>query len=192
MDAKEYQRQWYEKNKEAVKARTRAWRAANKERKRAIDKAYREANLERIVQRQREYQKKNSKARTAYSVSWRNANLERQRAAEARYRGRNREACSIRIKEWKAKNRPLMAFYSRTRQARLIQATPVWADVEAMKAIYVQAAQRRIETGKEWHVDHIVPLISPRVCGLHVPANLQLMYGPDNEKKNNRHWPDMP
>jgi hypothetical protein len=42
------------------------------------------------------------------------------------------------------------------------------------------------------HVDHIVPLVSKFVCGLHCEANLQLLPGPENQRKGNRVWPDMP
>jgi hypothetical protein len=43
----------------------------------------------------------------------------------------------------------------------------------------------------EYHVDHIVPLTSDLVCGLHCEANLQIAVGKDNIAKNNRWWPDM-
>lgn len=41
-------------------------------------------------------------------------------------------------------------------------------------------------TGIEHHVDHIHPLVHPLICGLHVPANLQVITGSENVQKSNR------
>lgn len=32
--------------------------------------------------------------------------------------------------------------------------------------------------GEDFHVDHVIPLNHPLVCGLHVPENVRVMYGP--------------
>lgn len=71
---------------------------------------------------------------------------------------------------------------------KIHRATPRWlseADVERMRAIY-----RDCPAG--CHVDHIVPLKSPIVCGLHVPWNLQPLPAGSNMSKGNRYWPDCP
>ena len=46
--------------------------------------------------------------------------------------------------------------------------------------------------GFKWEVDHIVPLQSKLVCGLHVHNNLQVITALENIKKHNKVWPDMP
>jgi hypothetical protein len=62
----------------------------------------------------------------------------------------------------------------------------VWSERKAIRLVYKKARQYGL------HVDHIVPLKSDVVCGLHVWANLQLLAQSENSTKGNRHWPDMP
>lgn len=78
------------------------------------------------------------------------------------------------------------------RRAGKFQATPAWADQEGIKDFYFSAKTLTDLFHKPYHVDHIVPLQSKLVCGLHVPVNLQVLLGADNLSKRNCHWPDMP
>lgn len=78
------------------------------------------------------------------------------------------------------------------RKAMKLQATPSWAEAAHIEAIYAEAKRLSVETGIPHEVDHIVPLISPLVCGLHVPANLRPLPQFDNRSKGNRYWPGHP
>lgn len=79
-----------------------------------------------------------------------------------------------------------------TRRATRLLATPSWVDGDAVLAFYAEANRLSIEKGTVHHVDHIVPLQSKTVCGLHCEANLQVLPGAENISKSNRRWPDKP
>lgn len=75
---------------------------------------------------------------------------------------------------------------------QLYAAWPDWcADHPGFKAVYDEAKRRR-RRGEDVHVDHIVPIISPLVCGLHVPWNLEVIPARANLSKSNHSWPGHP
>lgn len=131
---------------------------------------------------------------------------EQAKAAKRRYYERNMEACKARAAahkakdpekvkaskdEYRASNPGLWAAYCGKRRAVKKQATPRWADHEKIARLYELAAVLNAD-GCAFEVDHIVPLNSPLVCGLHVENNLQLLPKVGNRSKGNRAWPDMP
>jgi len=76
------------------------------------------------------------------------------------------------------KGRSVKKANSAHRRARLKKATPPWADLDKIKLIYLNCP-------KGFHVDHIIPLNSDRVCGLHVKDNLQYLEAKINLLKSN-------
>ena len=72
------------------------------------------------------------------------------------------------------------------RDAARLKATPAWANRAAVNAFYREAARLTRETGIAHEVDHIVPLRSRLVCGLHCEANLQILTSTANRQKGNR------
>lgn len=112
-------------------------------------------------------------------------------AKTAEYYERNSTTLNTRYKpvaqQWRQQNRPKVnAAASRYRAAKL-QALPSWANAERIEDIYADAQRR----GSGFHVDHIIPLQSESVCGLHCEANLMILCAKDNQVKGNRTWPDM-
>jgi len=81
--------------------------------------------------------------------------------------------------------------YAKRRAAKL-NATPEWANSFFISEIYELARRRRRLFATDFHVDHIVPLQSKIVCGLHCEANMQILSGKQNMSKGNRFWPNMP
>jgi hypothetical protein len=73
---------------------------------------------------------------------------------------------------------------------KLYAAWPEWcAKHEGFREIRAEA-NRRKRLGEDVHIDHIVPICSPYVCGLHVPWNLQILDARTNLAKSNSWWPD--
>jgi hypothetical protein len=79
----------------------------------------------------------------------------------------------------------------RVRRASEKRATPTWADRRAILAKWKEAKRLTALTGVQYSVDHIVPLLHPMVCGLHVEWNLRVMPLSENIRKSNNDWPDM-
>ena len=95
------------------------------------------------------------------------------------YMEANKESVSKRHSRYKKDNKHRYAMSQANRRASQLMATPVWADMQAISDIYLEAEYMQME------VDHIVPLNHRLVCGLHVPANLQLLTKSENRRKSN-------
>ena len=168
---------WKAANVERIRATDAAWEAANVERRKATAAIWRAANLEKIRAYELIYRAANVEKRKARYVAWRAANLEK-----------IRERSSVYAKANRGKRRKIKANY----RALKIKASVTWANLFYIEEIYELAVLRSKATGITHHVDHIVPLNSKIVCGLHCEANLQVIPGASNVSKGNRYWPDMP
>lgn len=80
--------------------------------------------------------------------------------------------------------------YSPTRRERIAIATPPWVDHRAIDALREEAKRLTETTGIRHEVDHIYPICSDTICGLHVHTNLRVIMGRDNWLKGNR-WVDV-
>lgn len=84
------------------------------------------------------------------------------------------------------------AHYAAMARFERLCVVPEWANPVAIFRFYEAAATMNKYMHAGLHVDHIVPINSPLVCGLHCEANLQVVPAQYNMSKGNRTWPDMP
>lgn len=160
---------------EAKRLWNRAYYLAREGKRPAKQIAWDEANREKMKAYHREY-----------SARWYAERKERVNAKNNAWRAANKEANAANNAAWKRDNRHKVAGYTAKRRAQEKLAVPKWADLDEIERVYEEAAAKGL------HVDHIVPLVSKIVCGLHCPANLRPFPRFDNQSKSNRHWPDMP
>lgn len=162
MDRREYQSQYYKENKEKLLEYRKAWAARNKLRVKKLQREKYLRNIEQIKAATKRAALDNPERTRTYKRKWDKLNPGKANAKTAR------------------------------RYASKVQATPAWRNEFFIEEAYDLASRRTKIMGVKWHVDHIVPLRSSVVCGLHVEQNLQVIPAIVNQKKNNRYWPDMP
>lgn len=143
----------------------------NRERTLAINKAWSLANPQNVKRR---------------SQAWHAQNLERHAALNADWYARNKTPNGSRS-PGKVRQAAMARFAAKRK------ATPAWltpGQRAASVAFYELAIVLQAETGEAHEVDHIVPIRSKVVCGLHVPWNLRTITTAENRRKGNRYWPD--
>jgi len=90
---------------------------------------------------------------------------------------------------WKERNIIWVRADTKSRRRKHREVTPKWlttAQKATMREIYKMAITMTQTTGEQYVVDHIVPLRSHEVCGLHVPWNLRVITQEENLKKSNK------
>lgn len=146
------------------------------------------------VARERERDRTGNRAGKGRADRQTRAQLERTRAKAREWVQRDR---ALHPEKWAAYKRDVGA----KRKAAELRATPAWADMGAIKAIYIEAVRLQYGTGTPHHVDHIVPLVGKayidgKLCARGVwPARgtQSASIGRRGERQEDcRHWPDMP
>ncbi len=124
-------------------------------------------NPSKFIERSKEYTSKNPELVAQRQSKWRVSNEDK-------------------IRQYRKDNAGVYAFHAANRRKKIKLATPPWADMEAIKAFYLEAQRLTNLTGIPHEVDHIIPLIHDHVCGLHCEINLQILTKSENCKKHNK------
>ena len=94
---------------------------------------------------------------------------------------------------YKEANLDLYNTLTSLRRRRFREATPPWISRKQkveVRQLYQIAMTMSRTTGEQYVVDHIYPLRSEVVCGLHVPWNLRVVTQAENLQKSNSLPPD--
>jgi 5-methylcytosine-specific restriction endonuclease McrA len=92
-------------------------------------------------------------------------------------------------KAWKDRNQLWVRADTKARRRKHRIATPKWLtrrQKSEIRQLYQIAMTMTKTTGEQYVVDHIVPLRSEFVCGLHVPWNLRVITREENLAKSNQ------
>lgn len=136
-----------------------------------LDKAKRKSEIDKY---NKNYHIKNKKQRLQYAKQYRTENIAKVKESS---------------KKSKQKHKDRVYASNALYRAQRIQAVPQWLTEDEHKWIqwlYKQAQKLEEVTGIPHHVDHIVPLKHPKVCGLHTPYNLQILTAEENTRKGNK------
>lgn len=151
-----------------------------------------EANRELRKKTMREYYSQNRAALVAQKKAWYAENREYAKAKHRECYAKDKAPYVARAKARDAANPAGRRARDVSRKARKLHATPSWANHFFISEAYSLAKLREACCGGKWEVDHIVPLQSKRVCGLHAETNLRVILSTANRAKSNLRWPDMP
>lgn len=91
-------------------------------------------------------------------------------------------------KKWAEQNTLYTYALTKARRRKHRMATPTWLTKKQkaeIRALYQIAIVMSRTTGEPYVVDHIYPLQSDVVCGLHVPWNLRVTTRAENARKSN-------
>ena len=168
-----YKREWQRKdrlkNPEKYKGYNKAAQATDKRKayKAEWQRKWRDENREQTIAATRNWQKNNPDQNRESQRNWMKANPEK----GAEYRKAHAAA---------------RAADDIARRRQREKATPQWADIKAMQAVYDLRDRLTEETGVQHHVDHIIPLRGKTVSGLHNQFNLQVITAAENLAKGNK------
>lgn len=172
---KEYHKDWSKENIEKIKLSNKKYNATKKAKNRT--KKHRES--EKYKNTRVNYYEKNREKLLEYSKDWVFKNKDRKAMTSRNWYENNKDRVDQIRKRFLDQNPNYSKYQAAKRRALIANATPNWVDMEEIKKIYQNCPPG-------YHVDHIMPLNHPLLCGLHVPWNLQYLPAKENLRKSNK------
>ena len=141
---------------------------------RAASKKYRERYRERVA---------------AIKKAWAELNRERKAATDKAWAERNPERLKAIKKAWAERNPELVSERRRRRRCRERNSSIHLTANENQQLLILERTRQELqrETGREYHIDHILPIIHG---GIHHPINLRILEGKENMSKRDKLLPE--
>ena len=132
------------------------------------------------------YYQNNKEKRNLYRKNWGNENKDKLKVFRDNWKIKNPDY----LTKYKKENQEKITSLNAKRRASKKERLPKWVDKDEkflIEEAYSLAKLRTKMTGTTWHVDHIIPLINNKVCGLHTIYNLQVIPAKLNLQKGNKY-----
>jgi hypothetical protein len=149
----------------------------------ATKKRYRQSEKGKAKSRLYEQSEEGKAKRKLYRQS------EKGKASEKRYQQSEKGKTSKKRYRQTEKGRVNSRKNDAKYRAKILEATVSWSDKAKIDVVFAQATRKTIQTGVDYHVDHIVPLQGKTVSGLHVEGNLRIVLASINKSKKNQFTP---
>lgn len=141
-------------------------------------------------EKDKQYRLENRDRLNAYLKEYREnpCNQERIKDSKKIWLDNNRDHHNAKNREWEKNNKGYARHKCAKRRANRKSATPSWANLEEIRAIYQEAKELEQQDGIPRVVHHIIPLKGRNnnrkhiVSGLHIASNLQIMIQEEHEK----------
>lgn len=175
-------REDYQKNKQKRLAQIAEYRKNNPEKLKNWKRIWHKNNPEKISEYHRRYAKKHPEVIAEVNSRF----VKNHPNYQSDWHAARKTERNAKTKEWHKNNRGLSTSYTTSYKRLKDQAMPPWVDRRDIDTIYIQSAQKTVETGIRHEVDHIWPIKGKGFTGLHVPWNLRVITHEENRKKRCR------
>ena len=128
---------------------------------------------------------------TERSIKWRKDNKDRVSSIDKNFYATHKTEAKLRNAQYRKDHPDYFSTAARKRRGNLAVAIPIWCETEKIAHLYrmrdVLNERLSLSGDDALAVDHIIPINSDTVCGLHCWHNLQLLSKSANSSKNNNY-----